>query len=69
LRELSAPGAMNPDSEQVKRERFGELEVVYTNSNTSVDAPVRFYSWFATSSAGLLHMGTGNSLVGQAYRA
>lgn len=41
LRELVTPGTMNPDftqSETVKREKVGSLEVEYLNSSTSADA-------------------------------
>lgn len=41
LRELIAPGSMNPDftqAEMVKREKVGQIEVEYLNSSTSADA-------------------------------
>lgn len=41
LRELVSPGAMNPDftqSEMVKREKVGSLEVEYLNSSTTAEA-------------------------------
>lgn len=72
LRELVTPGAMNPDftaSEQVKREKVGELEVEYTNSNTSADASRPVLLVVRDMIGGLLRKGAGNSLVGPAYRA
>ncbi|WP_457302466.1 DnaT-like ssDNA-binding protein [Phyllobacterium sp. P5_D12] len=72
LRELITPGSMNPDftaSEQVKREKVGELEVEYLNSNTSAEGARPVLLIVRDLIGGLLRKGAGNALVGQASRA
>lgn len=71
LRELVTPGSMNPDvvaSEQVKREKIGQLEVEYLNANTSAQAARPILLIVQDIIGPLLRKGAGNPLVGEGYR-
>lgn len=71
LRELVSPGSMNPDviaSEQVKREKIGALEVEYLNANTSPQSARPVLMIVQDIIGPLLRKGSGNPLVGEAYR-
>jgi hypothetical protein len=71
LRELVSPGSMNPDflaTDQVKREKVGQLEVEYLNANTSAQSARPVLLIVQDIIGPLLRAGAGNSLVGSAYR-
>lgn len=71
LRELVAPGAMNPDftsSELVKREKVGQIEVEYALSSTSADAQRPVLLVVRDSIGKFLKSGSGNALVGTSFR-
>jgi len=72
LRELIVPGSMSPDfvaSEQVRRDKVGDLETEYLNANTSADGARPVLLIVRDLIGNLLRTGAGNALVGQAYRA
>lgn len=71
LRELVAPGAMNPDftsSELVKREKIGQIEVEYALSSTSADAQRPVLLVVRDMVSQFLKAGAGNSIVGKSFR-
>ncbi len=71
LRELVSPGSMNPDftqSEMVKREKIGQIEVEYLNSSTNADAQRPVLLVVRDMIGCLLKAGAGNSIVGSSYR-
>ncbi|NLS03616.1 hypothetical protein HGP14_09620 [Rhizobium sp. P32RR-XVIII] len=71
LRELVSPGSMNPDflaSEQVKREKIGQIEVEYLNANASAQSARPILLIVQDIIGPLLCKGAGNSLVGSSYR-
>lgn len=72
LRELISPGSTSPDfvaSEQVKREKVGELETEYLNANTSADGARPVLLIVRDLIGTLLRAGAANALVGQTFRA
>jgi len=71
LRELVAPGAMNPDftsSELVKREKVGQIEVEYALSSTNADAQRPVLLVVRDMVSQFLKAGAGNSIVGTSVR-
>lgn len=71
LRELVTPGAMNPDftqSEMVKREKIGQIEVEYLNASSNADAQRPVLLVVRDLIGAFLKTGAGNSIVGSLVR-
>lgn len=71
LRELVEPGTMTPDfkaSDQVKREKVGQIEVEYLNANTSASSIKPVLPLVNDLIGQFLAQGGGSAIAGGSYR-
>ncbi len=71
LRELITPGAMNPDftaSDQVKREKIGQIEVEYSSAKRNADEARPVLLIVRDMIGSFLKNGGSSSLFGSTYR-